>query len=261
VGLLLNSLFSLSIGIRLYGAAAIAFGVVGLVWGDFAVMWTPDPDGVPGLSVWGYVVALAPLLAGAALQFKATIARGALVLTVLYALGVLLLDVPRVFAKPAEFVTWYGVAEQLALAAAGMIAYATSATLAPSTAERLVTIGRQVFGGCLLVFGLAHLFYLAYTAELVPRWLPPSQIFWVYATAAGHFAAGLAILTGIRARMAAILLTAMFIVFGILVHAPSVIREPHTHFNWAENAINFALIASAWIVAASIRAKRPRMAP
>ena len=90
------------------------------------------------------------------------------------------------------------------------------------------------------------------TAEFVPAWLPPGQTFWAYATAAGHFAAGIAILSGILARAAAMWLTAMFVVFGILVHAPTILIEPHTHFNWAANAINFALIASAWVIAASV---------
>ena len=48
------------------------------------------------------------------------------------------------------------------------------------------------------------------------------------------------------------LLTAMFVVFGILVHAPTIFSDPHTHMNWAENVLNFALIASAWVMAASI---------
>jgi uncharacterized membrane protein YphA (DoxX/SURF4 family) len=78
------------------------------------------------------------------------------------------------------------------------------------------------------------------------------KLFGAYATAAGHFAAGIAILSDIYARTAARLLTAMFVVFGILVHAPTIFIAPHTHINWAENAINFALIGSAWVIAASV---------
>jgi hypothetical protein len=33
-----------------------------------------------------------------------------------------------------------------------------------------------------------------------------------------------------------------------------VLFEPHAHFNWAENNINFALIGAAWVIAASIPA-------
>jgi hypothetical protein len=50
------------------------------------------------------------------------------------------------------------------------------------------------------------------------------------------------------------LLTAMFVVFAILVHAPLILIDPHTHMHWAENAVNIALIGSAWVIAASINA-------
>jgi hypothetical protein len=40
----------------------------------------------------------------------------------------------------------------------------------------------------------------------------------------------------------------------VLVHAPTLFTDPHTHFNWAANAMNFALIASAWVIAASVDA-------
>jgi uncharacterized membrane protein YphA (DoxX/SURF4 family) len=203
-------------------------------------------------------VAVALLLGGLAIQWGRSAGLGALALTALYSLGILLLHVPRIIRHSSEFVTWSGIAEQLALVAAGLVAYAYCAHLEPATAERTSKIGRLIFGVCLILFGLAHLFYLAPTAELVPKWLPPGQTFWAYATAAGHFAAGVAILSGILARPAAMLLTAMFVVFGILVHAPTILSDPHTHFNWAANAMNFALIASAWVIAASITAGKAK---
>ena len=85
-------------------------------------MWQPEPNGAPGRTALAYAVAVAPLLAGLAIQWQRAAGCGALVLTVLYSLGVILLYVPRVIAHPSVFVTWYGVAEQLALAAGGLVA-------------------------------------------------------------------------------------------------------------------------------------------
>jgi uncharacterized membrane protein YphA (DoxX/SURF4 family) len=249
---ILDVAFARRISVRIYGLGAVALGLVGMVWGDFAAVWQPVPNSIPGRTALAYAVAAALLLAGLAVQWQRTAGLGALALTALYSLGVILLHVPRVIAHATVFVTWLGAAEQLALVAGGLAAYAYCAQLESAVAERITKIGRLIFGVCLIVFGLAHLFYLAPTAELVPAWLPPGQLFWAYATAAAHFAAGIAILSGILARTAAILLTAMFVVFGILVHAPTIIIDPHTHINWAANAINLALIGSAWVIAASI---------
>jgi uncharacterized membrane protein YphA (DoxX/SURF4 family) len=247
-------IFAPQVAVRVYGLAAVAFGLVGLFWGDFAAVWQPVPATVPGRTTLAYMVAAVLLLGGISVFWQRSAALGALTLTILYSLGVVLLHVPQVIAHPTVFVTWSGTAEQLALVAGGLMTYAFCSAWPAATAAgaRIVLCSRVIFGVCLILFALAHLFYLKPTADLVPAWLPPNQIFWAYATAAGHFLAGAAILSGIAARLAARLLTFMFVVFGVLVHAPALLNDPHSHFNWAANAMNFALIASAWVMAASI---------
>jgi uncharacterized membrane protein YphA (DoxX/SURF4 family) len=251
----MNKIFAPQVAVRIYGLAAVAFGLVGLVWGDFAAVWQPVAATVPGRTALAYIVAALLLLAGLSVLLRRSAAPGALTLTILYSFGVIVLHVPLAIAHPTVFVTWSGIAEQLALVAGGLVTYAfckaPPAGAANATSVRIVHCGRVIFGVCLIVFGLAHLFYLKPTADAVPGWLPPNQVFWAYATAAGHFLAGAAILSGIAARLAARLLTGMFVVFGVLVHAPMLLNDPHTHFNWAANAMNFALIASAWVIAAS----------
>jgi len=68
----------------------------------------------------------------------------------------------------------------------------------------------------------------------------------------GHIAAGIAILAGVRARLAAILLTAMYVSFTLLVHLPLLLATPSSHWIWSENALNLALIGTAWVVADSL---------
>jgi uncharacterized membrane protein YphA (DoxX/SURF4 family) len=246
----MDKIFARAVATRIYGLAAIGFGLVGLFWGDFAAVWQPVSKSLPGRTPLAYLVAAVFLLTGLSLLRRQSAAIGALTLTVLYSLGVLLLHVPLVVAQPSVFVNWSGAAEQFALVAGGLVTYAFCTPLDAARAARLVRLGRLLFGVCLIAFALAHLFYLKATADFVPAWIPPGQKFWAYATAAGHFAAGVAMLSGIAVRLAARLLTAMFVIFGILVHAPNVLSDP-SHFNWAANAMNFALIASAWVIAAS----------
>jgi uncharacterized membrane protein YphA (DoxX/SURF4 family) len=109
---------------------------------------------------------------------------------------------------------------------------------------------------CALIFGGAHFVYMNLTAPLVPKWLPPTPEFWGYATGVAHIAAGIAILTGVQARLAAILLTAMFAAFTPLVHIRMLLADPSNHWIWNENAVNLALTGAAWVVADSLA--RPR---
>ena len=236
------------LGVRVYGVAAIALGLVGVVSGDFASVWQPAPATLPGRTILAYVVAMALIAAGAAIQWRRATRLGVLVLTSLYGLGVLVLHLPLVFAHPLSFPPYAGVAEQMALVAGGLLAIALTADLTATTRARLTKTGEVIFGVCLIAFGTAHFADLPDTAAYAPAWLPPSQMFWAYATGVAHLAAAVAILSGVLARWAARLLTIMFAGFSLLVHLPHLAADLHSHFNWAANAINFALIGAAWVL-------------
>jgi uncharacterized membrane protein YphA (DoxX/SURF4 family) len=174
-------------------------------------------------------------------------------ITAYWVLVVVVLMNGRVWlAHYAEFLPYESGAIQLAIAAGGLIVYAGSADIDAALAARLTRIARVAFGLCLLVFGTAHFVYMSLTAPLVPKWLPPNQEFWGYATGVAHIAAGVAILTGVKARLAAVLLTIMFALFSVMVHIPMVIADPKNHWIWNENAVNLALIGAAWVVADSL---------
>jgi uncharacterized membrane protein YphA (DoxX/SURF4 family) len=178
-------------------------------------------------------------------------------LAVYFALIVtLLMNTRGMLAHYSEYGVYSSVAAQVAVACAALIIYAGNISDA-GAAERLAQLGRRVFGVCAILFGGAHFFYLNLTVPLVPQWLPPSQEFWAYATGVGHIAAGVAILTGVQARLAAILLTIMYASFTPLVHVPLVVANSSSHFNWSENALNVILTGVAWVVADSLAKRSP----
>ena len=122
-------------------------------------------------------------------------------------------------------------------------------------------LAELTFGVCAVLFGGAHFFYMNLTVPLVPKFLPPSQLFWAYATGIGHIAAGLAILTGVQARLAAIILTVMYGSFTPLVHVPNLLAGHASQFIWSENAENIALTGCAWVVADSLARRSAEPGP
>ncbi len=243
-------------GRRVYGLGVMALAMVCLAWGDFD-LGQPVPKNFPERTALAYAAAAFMLVAGASVQWRRTAAWGAAALTAYYALIVVILMNGRVvLAHYAEFGSYSGAAEQLAIAAGGLIVYAATARIDATRATRLTRLGQLAFGLCALLFGGAHFFYMNLTVPLVPKWLPPTQEFWAYATGVGHIAAGVAILTGVQARLAAILLTAMYASFTLLVHAPMLVADHSSRLIWSENALNLALIGAAWVVADSLT--RPR---
>jgi uncharacterized membrane protein YphA (DoxX/SURF4 family) len=252
---------TMTLGWRLYGLGVIALATVCLVWADFDP-GQPVPRQFPDRTALAYLVAAFMLVAGAAVEWRRSVAWGAAVLTAYYTLIVVILMNGRVvLAHPVEFGAYSGAAEQLAIASGGLIIFAATAQIDPVLATRLTRLGQWAFGLCALLFGGAHFFYLNLTVPLVPGWLPPTREFWAYATGIAHIAAGLAILTGVQARLAAILLTVMFASFTPLVHLPTLLADRASRTNWSENALNLALSGAAWVVADSLaRSGRARRA-
>jgi uncharacterized membrane protein YphA (DoxX/SURF4 family) len=242
---------------RVLGLGVMALGVVGLAWGDFDLGQPVSPS-LPGRTALAYVAGVFMLVAGAAIEWRRTAARGAAALAAYFGIVVFVLMSGRVaLAHYTEFGAYSGAAEQLAIAAGALIVYADSAGIGEARTARLTRISTLAFGVCAVLFGGAHFFYMELTAPLVPQWLPPSQVFWGYATGIAQIAAGVAILTGVQARLAAVLLTVMYVSFGVLVHAPLLVADPSSRVNWSENATNLALVGVAWVVAGALdRSKR-----
>ena len=243
----------MALGRLVYGLGVMALGVIGVVWGDF-VSGQPVAKGFPERAALAYVAGALLLAGGAAVEWRRTAKWGAAALTAYYAVVVLVLMNGHVVLKHyKEFGVYEGLAEQVAIATGALLVYATFAEVGAVHAARLMQVGQRVFGVCGLVFGAAHFVYMDLTAPLVPRWLPPSQTFWGYATGIGFVLAGLALLTGLKARLAAILLTGMMLSFTVLVHVRMLMAGPRGVGDWTELAINVTVAGAAWVVADSLR--------
>lgn len=240
-------------GWRVYGLGIVALSIVGFVWGDF-ISGQPVPKWLPDRAALAYAVATFMLVAGLAVQWQRTVAWAALALAVYYVFIVTLLMNGRVIlANYWIFGAYDGAAEPVAIAAGAVIVAAATANIDAARAALLTRVARIAFGVCAIVFGLAHFFYMNYTAPLVPKWLPPSQEFWGYATGVFHIAGGLAILIGVQARLAAILLTVMYAAFIPLVFVPVLMAETSSAFRWTELATTIALVGVTWTIADSLK--------
>jgi len=243
---------SKALGTWVYAVGVAGIALVNLALGTFDPM-QPVPDAMPGRAALAYGTSVLILVAGLDIVWKRTAAWSAAVLTIYFGVIVAILENGRIIIDQySVYGAYFGVAEGFALAAAGLIIFSSSGAIQPVPARRLTRAGQLAFGLCALFFGGAHFVYVEATIPLVPEWLPPSQVFWAYATGVFHIAGGLAILTGIRARLAAYLLTVMYAAFTPLVHLPLLLSDPSRHFFWTENVLNIALVGVAWVVADSL---------
>jgi len=244
-------------GWRVYGLGVMSLGIASLIFGDFDP-GQPVAEHFPARLALAYAAGAFMVLAAAAIEWRRTAPWGAAALTIYYTLFVVILMNGRLLlADYAIYVTYENIAMQLSIAAGALIVYAATAKLDAALAARLTRLGRLAFGVCALIFGGAHFAYLSYTAQMVPKWLPPTQVFWACATGVGFIAAGVAFLSGVQARLAAILLTAMLVSFGLLANGPILLADHANHFNWTESAVNLAVVGAAWVLADSLARPTP----
>lgn len=71
------------------------------------------------------------------------------------------------------------------------------------------------------LFGIFHFLGAEKMADMVPI---PGGVIWVYVTGAALIAAAVAIVIGVKARMAATLLGILLLVFVLAIHLPAVLK-------------------------------------
>jgi hypothetical protein len=236
---------SSNLGRHVFAAAALAFGLIILAWHDYNGWHLP-------LYI-AYPAAAAEIFGGVAIQFHRTAKMGAVVLGAFY-LVFALLCMPQIFAKPQIYNSWGNFFEQFSLVTGAAIVYARWSS--PWSRETVDRLGRIFFGICAASFALEQAFYLQPTASLVPKWLPPTQMFWAVTTTVLFALAAVALLTNRMALLATRLLTIMLVIFGLLVWIPLLASHPHNHTNWSETAETFAIAGAAWILADLLGAYR-----
>ncbi len=229
---------SSNLGRHVFGVAGLAFGLITLAWHDYNGWHQPR--------YLVYAAAAALIFGGAAIQFRRTAKAGAAVLGAIY-LVFALQCLPAIVAKPRIYNSWGNFFEQFSLVAGAAIVYARlSSAWSPETLTR---IGRNLLGICAASFTFEQVFYLHPTVSLVPKWLPPSQMFWAVPTTAFFALAAVALLTNRTALLAARLLTMMLVLFGLLVWVPLLLSDRHSPTNWSETAETLAIAGAAWILA------------
>jgi uncharacterized membrane protein YphA (DoxX/SURF4 family) len=243
----------LKIGWISLATSMLGLGMLGFITGDFALNWQPVPAWVPGRTPLAYITAALFWTLGAGLLVDRYKHAFAIATAVAFLVWAVLLHGPGVVRDPLNVLPWLGFTERLEVAAGALMLAATQVPGTPF-ARWSMLVGRISFGACLPIFGLSHWEYAQFTADMIPPFIP-AHLFWAYFTGAGHIAAGVAIVTGVFARLGAILFAVMVSGFVLLLHMPRVIGEPGSRTEWTMMVIAITIAAAAWCAAGSLARK------
>jgi hypothetical protein len=231
-----------------FGASAVLFGVIALLWHDVQTwqnlsrIWR-----LPLGTLIGGGLMIAAIAGGLGLPFPRTMRVASIVLGIVYGLFSLIC-LAGVTVAPGTFDEYDSFFEQFALLCGAIAVYAACDSNG-ARAAALSRAGRLGFALSTISFTLAQIIYFHPTVDLVPLWIPPNQTLWAILTTIAFGLAAVAMLINRQARLAIGLMTAMLLIFGVVVWVPRLIAHPEAHLSWSEFALTVLIAGAAWMVA------------
>jgi uncharacterized membrane protein len=246
------------VGLALFASSWVALGALCLFCGGFLGSYQPVPEYVPKFPLAG-ISAILLVACGVGLMLPRTRKIAALTLTADLLMWMLVLQPAVVLRAPAVVFTWLPLAEVGALLSGAVVVLSSPAPkmLSFLSGARGARMAQVLFAITCFEFAASHFTYGPSTAAFIPDWIP-GRLFLAYLTGAGHLCAGLAILTGVQAKLAARLEAAMMSSFVLLVHIPSLFLAklpfwaPDHRTVWMALFIAISLSGSAWLIASSM---------
>jgi uncharacterized membrane protein len=225
------------IGVALGAGALAALGAVELWFGEALPGLHPYPAETPALLVR---------------------ASGALLL----AFAVATLWRPRI-AAPALALHW---AVALAFVAASVVENVVDPTAWVPLAQALVFVTfalslwsasmhsalRVAFSAMLVLFGAIHLVYVDAIAGLIPDFVPAASV-WPWVTGGVQVIVGIALLIGRFVWPGALAIAAMYLAWIPIVHAPRLLSDTQSAFEWTFALTALALAGVALSVAGAAK--------
>jgi hypothetical protein len=232
-----------------FGASAVLFGVIALMWHD-PDTWQNVHEiwRLPfGALIGGWLMS-AQIAGGIGVQYRRTARLASVVLGVVY-LFFSLACIPSIIAAANIYDRYGGSFFLFFSLLCGAIALYAATEANAARAAVLGRLARLGLGVCAISFTLGQILLPHETADLVPKWIPPNQMFWAILTTVAFGLAAVAILINRHAKLAMRLMALMLALFGVLVWVPRLITHPKAHFNWSECALTFLVTGAAWTVA------------
>ncbi len=226
-----------NLGLILFAVSLAGLGLLQIASGEILagrpMAW---PENIPGKNAMAVLTGLMLFAAGVSAPMKKlpvlTLVAGLWIL--LYAASrnlffiVSHLDYGFMLTNTGKSLTLGGGA---LLVAAVLSPQKTASSFVDGLLKRAVTIERLFIGFFFFASGVQHFLFGEFVKSLVPGWIP-GALFWTYFAGAALCLAGLGLLTGIKAQLAAAISAWMVFVWLLVLHIPRAVGPFNNLNEW-----------------------------
>jgi len=242
-------------GPLLYAIAIISFGLQQFMYVSAALGPPPGPPWSSSRSPIGLVIGAILVGAGMVILLRLRAMLAINLLALVFLLRSAAIYFPGILLNIRDPRNWTSGFELLAMcgAALSLLWVHNRAGLGEEVRlAKLSGLGRILFAGPLVVFGIQHFLYAKFLAQLIPAWIP-GRLFFAYLIGVLFCAAAASMISGRLARSAALLLALMFFSWVWIVHLPRVVASPHDGREWTSMFVALAMCGGGLIVAAGLK--------
>ncbi len=247
----------LKMGRFLFAIAMAFFGVQYFIYASSMKGPIPGPPWIPGAHwlAWLTCIAFVAIAASIATGMRSRLA--AMLLGAVLFLNILFLHLASLLNQIHNPGPWTSTFELLALCGASFVLANVlppdeSTTSRFNVGSSLATAGRFAFAISMIVFAIQHFIYARFIATLIPAWIP-GHLFWAYFVGVSFVGAALAIAAKVQAKLAAVLLGTMFLLWVLVLHLPRVAASPRNGNEVTSLFIALAMSGASFILASSLR--------
>jgi putative oxidoreductase len=220
----------------LYAVALTAFGIQHFIYADFLTSYVPV--WIPWHLFFVYLVAVAFIAAAISIVINKYVKVACTMLSIMMALFVLLIHIPRLFDDPQNAQNWTRALQDVVIMGTALLL---------TSDLRLLPVGKYLFAVPMIILGLQHFTHANFVTARVPAYFPGIAI-WDYLFGVIIVITAIGIISNRYLGGPAILLAIFLLTAITLYQIPLLVRNIYDGQQWAGAMLELAIASGAFIV-------------
>ncbi|MDB5287850.1 MAG: DoxX [Mucilaginibacter sp.] len=220
----------------LYAVALTAFGIQHFIYADFLTAYVPV--WIPWHLFFVYLVAVAFIATALSIVINKHVKLACTMLSIMLALFILLIHIPRLFADPQNVQNWTRALQDVVIMGAALVL---------TNDLRLLQVGKYLFAVPMIVLGLQHFTHVNFVTAKVPAYFP-GIVIWDYLFGIIIVTATIGIISNRYLGAPAILLALFLLTAIALYQIPLLVSNIYDGQQWAGAMLELAIASGAFIV-------------